>query len=342
MMEGNFAWLAQEARNIHQYFNSLFYLLVTVFLVLGILIDYFKFPLGETPGFPVLVGRAFIAAILLLTFPEFIRILSDLTDDLYTKLNSVNQFVLVRAKLADKVGEFSFHWVSVKETLTVGIAYISFILFHFSIYVADAFLLYTWVFLYLVSPLLIALYVLPATSSATRALYRSLIEVSCWKPVWAITATILWSTALGDLNKPTSEISFLSVICYCLILAGSLLLTPFVVHALAGQGLSQLAKNFGTISLGATVLGPMHVTRQLGRFGERSGINRFPGSFGKWAFNSALSGGHRLTQGHLPRVNQFINRVPRFNSEKNDPVFMRAGPGAKNDARNSTKKRGRK
>jgi len=82
---------------------------------------------------------------------------------------------------------------------------------------------------------------MPATASATRALYQSLIEVACWKPVWMVSATILWSAALSDLNKPATQVSFLSVICYCLVLAGSLLTTPIVVHALTRTGLATVA-----------------------------------------------------------------------------------------------------
>ena len=312
-------------QNLHHYFSSIFYLFMTFLFVIGLLLEYFKLPLGGMPSFPVLVGRVFIAALLLHSFPEVSQLLLDLSQALSHKLGDPNGFFIVRAKMADKFHQFSMHWVSVKETLTVAIAWCCFVLFHFSIYVAEAFQLYTWVMLYIFSPILIALFVLPVTSGATSALYRSLIEVSCWKPVWSVTATLLWSTALSDINKPATDISFFTVICYSLILAGSLVLTPFVVHALAGQGLSQLSKNLGTISLGATVIGPGQVAKFSRAFLRRTRLNRLPGAFAKFSYHSALAGAERVTK-HQPALNRMIRSAPRFNDSKKDEAKPKNRP----------------
>jgi hypothetical protein len=107
------------------------------------------------------------------------------------------------------------------------------------------------------SPLLIALYVLPATAGATKVLYRSLIEVSCWKIVLSVLATLLWSFALSDINKPGQNVPFVTVIFLNLILAGSILLTPMVVSALAGAGMSGLAQSAGGIVAGAVMGAPL-------------------------------------------------------------------------------------
>ena len=69
-------------------------------------------------------------------------------------------------------------------------------------------------------------------------------------------ATLLWSFALSDINRG-AEINFLTAIFLNLILAGSLLLTPLVVNALAGKGISSLAATAGGIVAGATMSGPL-------------------------------------------------------------------------------------
>lgn len=136
------------------------------------------------------------------------------------------------------------------------ISFLTFFLLYFSLHIAQAFYLYTWTLLYVFSPILTALFVLPATAPATSALFRSLIEVATWKIVWSVIATLLWSAALSDMNKAGSDVSFLTAISFNIILAGSLLLTPFVVHALAGSGLANMTKNVGAVAIGSLAMSP--------------------------------------------------------------------------------------
>lgn len=253
------SWLTNEARQIHQLFFSLFYVLVTVFLLIGVLVEYFKLPLGGTPSFSVLIGRALVAALLLCSYKEVTNTLGNVTDALATRIGDFYKIDLVLAKLADKLGDFSVSWVSVKETITVAISYLSFMLLYFSKYVAEGIFLFSWTLLFVFSPILIALFVLPATAGATRALYRSLFEISCWKIVWAVLATLLWSSAYTELNKAGSDVNFVSVICMNLALAGSLLLTPWLVHALSNAGMAGFTRTLGGVAVGATFITPQKI-----------------------------------------------------------------------------------
>lgn len=249
-------WLAHEAKNLHQTFQSFFYLICLTLLLFGLLIEYFKWPLGQMPTFMQLVGRTVVAAIILNAYPEITNTLANLTDALSHQLGNMNEFHLVLDRMGDKLGELSWSWVSVKETVILVISFLTFFLLYFSVHIADAFYLYAWTLLYVFSPLLIALYVLPVTANATSALFRSLIEVSAWKVVWSVLAALLWSTALSDINKDASEVSFLTAIAFNIILAGSLLLTPFIVHALAGGGMASMAKDLGGVAIGGMAFSP--------------------------------------------------------------------------------------
>ena len=216
----NVSWLASQAHQVHEIFYGLFYALVTVLLLLGVFVEYFKWPLGGVPTFSVLVGRVFIAAFLLHSYAEVSNVIADFSDALSTRLGDLNQLSLVLSKMGDKLGQFSMSWLSVKDTVVQIISFLTFFLLYLCVHAIQAFMLYTWTILYVFSPLLIALYVLPSTSGATRALYRSLIEVSCWKIVLSVLATLLWSFALSGINEGSQNIPFVTVIFLNLILAG--------------------------------------------------------------------------------------------------------------------------
>lgn len=255
-MISDIAWLATEAKRIHEIFTGYFYLIVTVLMLLGIAMEYFKWPIGQVPNFGTMVGRVLIAAILLHAYPEITNTIADVTDSIAAKLGDLNNFKLILDRMGDKIGELSWSWVSFKETVMLLISFLTFFILYFSIHIADSFYIYVWVMLYVFSPLLIALYVLPVTASATSALFRSLIEVACWKIVWSVIATLLWSSALSQINENGSQVSFLTAIGFNIILAGSLLLTPFVVHALASGGLAQMGKDLGSLAIGGATFSP--------------------------------------------------------------------------------------
>ncbi len=265
-MVSDIAWLAIEAKKIHEIFSGYFYLIVTVLMLLGIAIEYFKWPIGQVPNFGTLVGRALIAAILLHAYPEITNTIADVTDAIAGRLGDLNNFKLILDRMGDKIGELSWSWVSVKETVMLLLSFITFFILYFSIFIADSFYIYVWVMLYVFSPLLIALYVLPITAGATSGLFKSLIEVACWKIVWSVIATLLWSAALSQINQEGSQVNFLTAIGFNIILAGSLLLTPFVVHALAGSGLAQMGKDLSSLAIGGMTISPSRtigVTKQI-------------------------------------------------------------------------------
>jgi len=274
------SWLTSEAQQLHGVFNSLFYALITIFLVIGVFVEYFKWPLGGVPSFGVLVGRALVAAIMLHCYTDITNTVAEVTDAVAARVGDFNKIDLVISKLGDKLENLSASWVSVKETVTIAISYLSFFALYFSKYVAEGIFLFTWLLCYVFSPILIALFVLPATAGATRSLFRTIFEISTWKIVWSVLATLVWSSALTTLNQPDSEVNFVSVICMNLALAGSLLLTPWVVHALANSGLSGFTKTLGGIAVGASFITPDKILKSgkalttKGISGGAKGFNR--------------------------------------------------------------------
>jgi hypothetical protein len=274
-------WITAEAQQLHGTFQSVFYVLVATLLVLGIILEYFRLPLGGMPATGILVGRALVAIILLVSYREVVNTLLLLSDDLTKQLGSLDTLSDVLQKFGDKVDKFQMDWLSARSLFITGLSILTYVFLFFSVIVSEAAHAFTLMLLYVFSPLLIALFVLPQTSGATKGLYRTLIEVSCWKVVWAVLANLLWASVLVEVQQ-NQNIDFVKMVCINLMLGSSLLATPWIVHALATAGLSGFTRSFSGIPTIAGLLTAAKVTNiaksasQKVAYGYRTG-KRFVG-----------------------------------------------------------------
>src|SRR6185437_8873759 len=133
-MLSDVSWLASQAHQIHDIFYNLFYAFVTVLLCLGILLEYFKWPLGGIPSFSVLIGRVLVAALLLHSYSEVSNTIADVVDALSNRLGDLNQLNLVVSKMGDKLGQFSMSWLSIKDTIVQIISFITFFLLFIAVH----------------------------------------------------------------------------------------------------------------------------------------------------------------------------------------------------------------
>lgn len=250
------SWLSTEAKVIHEIFSSFFYSIVLLMITLGVVLNFFKMPMGQVPEFMQLVGRAIIAAFMLAALPEIMNFLADITDQLSAQIGQLNNFKTVVGRLGEKVGTLTWSWVSFKDSVLLLISYLTFFLLYVSVYIADAMYLLIWTLIYIFSPLLIAAFTLPSTAAATKGLFQSLIEVCLWKICWSVLAALLWSFALSEINKPEYDVDFFTAILLNIMLAFSVLLTPMLVKSLLKGGLSSSASAMGGAILGAAALTP--------------------------------------------------------------------------------------
>lgn len=253
------SWLAQEAKTLHALFSNIFLTLTLTLLTIGIVFEYFKMPIGGVPQFGSLIGRVFIACVLWTAMPEIMNALSSVTDAFVAEIGSLIQFKYVLSKLADRFHDMSFSWVSIKDSVMILISYLTFFILYITVYLADAFFLFTWMMLYVFSPILVGMYVLPVTSGATTRLFRSLIEVCIWKIVWCCLSALLWSMALSKINDPSTHVTFLTAIILNLMLALSVLATPIVTSAFLNSGVSTLANGFGNTIMALSKFTPAGV-----------------------------------------------------------------------------------
>ena len=269
-------WLAGEAKQIHDLFSSLFYSIVMLMIVLGVVTSFFKMSMGQVPEFMSLVGRAVLAAFILAAFPEIMNTLADITDHVAKDVGQLNNIKVVVHRLGEKIGTLSFSWVSVKDSVLLIVSYLTFFLLYVSVYVADAMYLLTWTLLYVFSPILIAAFTLPSTATATKGLFQSLIEVCLWKISWSVLAALLWSFALSEINSPKYDVDFLTAIVLNVMLAFSVLLTPMLVRSMIKGGTASAASTMGSAILAAAALTP---TQMLAK--GKLGAKKIGGKFGK-------------------------------------------------------------
>lgn len=233
------SWVSSQAKEIHTFFVSLFYALAVVLIVIGVLIDYFKMPIGGVPAFQQLVGRALVAAILLTAYPQISNWIAAIADAVADHLGSINNYQNVLKSAAATFKDHSWSWTSLGDTLLSVIAILVYFILYLTVYFFDAAIVYCLALLYIFSPIMIAFYILPQTAAMTGGLFRTLFEIAAWKIVWAVLGTLLWSTALH--NFEAKEQNFITLLALTLMLALSLLLTPIVVRSLISGAISNAA-----------------------------------------------------------------------------------------------------
>jgi hypothetical protein len=309
------AWLAQEAQKLHAIFQNAFFAMLVAFLVVAVVMEFLKIPLGNSPAFTTLIGRALLATLLLVALPEVMNLMADATDSVAKEIGDLNNFHLVLSKLGEKLKTLSFSWTSLRDVITILISFLSFFALYITVYFADAAFLYCWTLIYVFSPLVLALYIFPQTSGATGAMFKSILEVSLWKICWAVMSALLWSTALSDINKPEANINWLTSIVLNLMLMISILMTPKLVRALLSGGISELASSAqGAVMSAASLTPPVALAK------AKAGLMFLPSKSGGFAKNIAAKGGKKA-----------------WESASNSKIGKTATKG-KNDFKNSVRK----
>lgn len=291
------SWISSQAKDIHTFFVSIFYALAILLLVVGVLIDYFKMPIGGVPGFGQLVGRALVAAILLIAYPQISNWVAALADAVSDHLGSLNTFHNVLKSAGTVFKDHSWSWTSVGDTLLSVVAVVVYFILYLTVYFFDAAIVYCLVLLYIFSPIMIAFYILPQTASLTSGLFRTLFEIAAWKIVFSVLGTLLWSTALHDFEAKGQN--FITLLALTLMLAFSILLTPLVVKSLISGALSGMAAQtagLAAIGLSAGVASPAALAAL-----SKTGTQKAYG----WAASKSWQGAKKTYQG-IKKTSGFV------------------------------------
>jgi hypothetical protein len=124
------SWLSGQAKTIHALFSSIFYSLALVLLLIGVVTEYFKLPLGGMPQFSHLAGRFLVAAILLVSYPDVSNLIADFTDSLSNQIGSLTTFKTFCSSYYDKILHLHMSWTSIKDSVLMLISFITFFLLY--------------------------------------------------------------------------------------------------------------------------------------------------------------------------------------------------------------------
>ena len=250
--------LGSLVRDLYQGLSQLFYVLLPVAILFSVLFGFLK---SGDANYPDVLKRAFVAALLLASFPEVSNVILDVCDGIALKIDNMSGLETFMRMAEEKSRSYSTakHVLLLKfdDLFMAILSFASFILLYIARYITIALYYFYWVLLSVCAPLMILCYIFPRTAGITANLYRGLIEVACWKILWSIMSAMLTSISYGNIYQ--TEGSYLTLIVMNFIIAIALLFTPMIMRSLIGEGVQATAQTIGTTAALAMVALPARI-----------------------------------------------------------------------------------
>lgn len=233
-------------RDLHQEFVRMYYLMLPVFFGLSIAVTWIRSPSGS-PDFIDVLKRALISTLLLAAFPEISRAIIFVADGIAERidhLNSLDNVIrMAQAKSQEYSGSTASLLLQFNDLVIAVLSFLSFLVLYIARYLTIAMYHFFWIFYMVSAPLLLLFNLFPSTANVTVNLFRGMIEVACWKIVWAILGAMLLSLSFGDAYK--TEGNYLVLIVMNFVIAIAMLATPLLVKSLASQGAQGMSSSIG-------------------------------------------------------------------------------------------------
>jgi hypothetical protein len=250
--------LGSLVRDTHEAMSSLFYLLMPVAILWFVLVGYLK---SGDANFPEVIKRSFVAALLLVSFPEVSNLILNICDGIALKIDNMSGLETVMRMAGEKLDSYTFSknvlLLQFDDLFVAVLSFLSFMVLYVARYITVALYYFYWVLLSILSPLMILCYIFPSTAGITKNLYRGLIEVACWKILWAVMSAMLTALSFGDIYR--TEGSYLTLIVLNFVIAIGLLSTPLLMKSLIGDGIQGTATMLGSAAAGAMLAAPVKI-----------------------------------------------------------------------------------
>lgn len=184
----NFDLLGTLMRDLHQEFVRMYYLMLPIFFALSVAMTWFKAPQGS-PEFLDVLKRAVISTILLVAFPDISRAIIFIADGIAERIDQLNSLDAIIRMAQEKTQNYSFSPTSVllqfNDLLIATLSFLSYFVLYIARYLTIAMYHFFWIFFMISAPLLLLFNMFASTSQITKNLFKGMIEVACWKIVWA-------------------------------------------------------------------------------------------------------------------------------------------------------------
>ncbi len=252
-----FELLGSLARDLHQEFVNMYYLFFPVFFALAVVVAWFRSPSGS-PEFIDIVKRAVIATVLLAAFPDIANAILFVTEGVVEKIDKLNSLDTLIRMAQEKSEGYSASATSVilqfNDLIVSTLSFLSYLILYVARYLTIAMYHFFWVFYLISAPLLLLFNLFEGTQQITVNLFKGMIEVACWKIVWAILGAMLAALSFGDAYR--TEGSYLVLIVMNLVIAIAMLMTPSIVKSLVGSGIQSMSTAIGAASVAAMAAAP--------------------------------------------------------------------------------------
>ena len=250
-----FAVLGQLMQDLHGSITQLYYMALPVAILLAIVIGFLK---SGSPDYIDTLKRVVVACILLIAFPEISNAIVNICDGIAQRIDDMSGLDTF-LKLAQQKSQSYTHASNVlllkfDDLIIAILAFASFMIIYVARYLNIAMYYFFWVFLSVLSPIMILFYIFPKTSYITANLFKSLIQVASWKIAWALLSAMLKSLALGNIYQ--TEGSYVTLIVLNFVIAIAMILTPMIVKSTIGEGTQAMAETLGAGAVASVVALP--------------------------------------------------------------------------------------
>lgn len=287
----NFELLGPTMMNLHQEFVRLYYLFLPVFFCIAMVSVWIKSPSGS-PEFLHIIKRTVLATVLLVAFPDISRFILSMADGVAEKIDHVNSLDNVIRMAQEKTDGYSLSVSSVllqfNDLIIATLSFLSYLILYAARYITLAMYHFFWTLFMVSAPLLLLFNIFEGTQHITSNLFKGMIEVACWKIVWAILGAMLLALSFGDAYQ--AEGNYLTLIVMNFIIAVAMLMTPMMVKSIVGSGLQSMSSAIGAAAVGAMAAAPAKAAASVRT--SRAFMND-PRGFVRENFNKAFDPNHK-------------------------------------------------
>lgn len=252
-----FDLLGALARNLHQEFVRIYYLLLPVFFALSIALTWFKTPQGSFEFLETL-KRAFVSTLLLVALPDISQAILFIADGITERIDHLNSLDNIIRMAQSKSQGYSLSPKSVllqfNDLILATLSFLSFLVLYVARYITIAMYHFFWIFFMISGPLLLLFNLFQSTSQITVNLFKGMCEVASWKIVWAILGAMLTALSFGEAYK--AEGNYLTLIVMNFMIALAMLATPLVVRSIVGSGFQSISSTLGPATVAAMSAAP--------------------------------------------------------------------------------------
>ncbi len=180
----NFELLGSLAQKLHSELRNVYYLILSIFFCLSLVITWLKSPTGG-PDFLEAVKRAFVATLLLAGFQEITDTILFVTSGLAGKISDMQGLDMFMQMAGDKAKSYSASPTSLvlgfNDLIVATLSFLSYLILYVARYVMVAVYHFSWVFLSLIAPILLLFHIF--SPKITLNLFKSMAEIASWKVV---------------------------------------------------------------------------------------------------------------------------------------------------------------